>query len=51
MRASPHIPASHPTPDVVIGELTDEALDLLADLVLDQLERESAAGASQEPAA
>jgi len=40
-------------PEITFGDFTDEALDLVADLLLDQLEAEAAAASDhpQEPAA
>jgi hypothetical protein len=40
-------------PEITFGEITDEALEILADLILDELEAEAAAGHQhpQEPAA
>jgi len=45
--------AAHSNVEIVIGDLDDAALDLLADLLLDQLEQEHAATplGHQEPAA
>jgi hypothetical protein len=37
------------TPPITFGELTDEALDLIADLLLDELEAEAADRANTEP--
>ncbi len=37
------------TPPITFGEFTDEALDLIADLLLDELEAEAADQANAEP--